>query len=166
MHSLIYELKNRAEDANDLYELYINEDNMHRYDIDYVTDLDEEERKTSMRKLQICYNDSMQINMDTGALRFTDVNKMMMPSFLSFQNAAALLDNMTIEDFSGIHTESTGPGSIKYLMYKLEEAYADKGGFHIYHNGQFEPINEFVRNYEGDILSETFYIGNVLDYHY
>lgn len=166
MHSLIYELKNNALDSNDLYELYVNEDNLARYNIDYVTDVDEEDRNIAIKKLQACYNDSMQINTDTGALRFTDLNKMMMPSFLAFQNTLALLGSRTIEDFTGASDGHTDQDNITYLMYKLQESYADKGGFYIYHKGYLWPINDFVRHYDGNILLETFYIGNVLDYHY
>lgn len=168
MHSLIYELKRNDEGENDLYESTINDQTMEYYGMDCVSELDETDMENAVRRLQIAYFDSLQIDTATKALRFTDLQKMMQPSFDLFHDTITRLSEKTIEEFT--RSDLKNENSLRYLMHVLTDvAYMDKGGFYIYHEGYFMPINEFVRTYsdgDDDILKQTFYIGNVLDYHY
>lgn len=168
MHSLIYELKKHAEEENDLYESTINDQTMEHYGMDCVSELDETDMENAVRRLQIAYFDFLQIDTATKALRFTDLKKMMQPSFDLFHNTVTRLSEKTIEEFTKSDLENEN--SLRYLMHVLTDvAYMDKGGFYIYYEDYLMPINEFVRTYSdehNDILKQTFYIGNVLDYHY
>lgn len=177
MHSRIYELKEAQTEPNQLDEYTITTETMDIYGIDYVSELSnstdeqikEECKIEELKWLQNCYVDSIKINMDMKSLQFTNPEKLMQSSFDEFQKVIKQLNDMTISDFCNNHPDSENPlKDIEYMMYLLNQAYADKSGFYIYDSDTdtIEPINQFIRNNADDIASKTFYIGNILDYHY
>ena len=48
-------------------------------------------------------------------------------------------------------------------MYKLNEAYQDKFSFYIYYQDKLKTLDEWIRETD---LSESFYFGGTLDYHF
>ena len=48
-------------------------------------------------------------------------------------------------------------------MYKLNEAYQDKFSFYIYYKDNLKTLDEWIRETD---LSESFYFGGTLDYHF
>lgn len=176
MHSRIYELKKVQTAPNQLDEYAITTETMDKYGIDYVSELSnstdeqikEECKIEELKWLQNCYVDSIKINMDIKSLQFTNPEKLMQSSFDEFQKVIKQLNDMTISDFYNSHPDSENPlTDIRYMMYSLNQAYADESGFYIYDSDTdtIEPINQFIRNNADDIASKTFYIGNILDYH-
>lgn len=173
MHSRIFELKNDKNAANDLTESSIDYGTMQMHGIDYVAKMDHNEIADSVNWLAGCYRNSVTIDTVTNELRFTDAKALMKQSFAEFQEVLKILSTMTIDDFiEEYHTDPTtgqinNPlSSISFNMYRLKTAYEDESGFYIYteENG-LQTINGFVRTFIGDITKQTFYIGNVLDYH-
>ena len=165
MHSRIYELKKNKEDENNLTETSIECSEMDRYGIDYVAEMDASNTANSIEWLKGCYQDAIEIDMAAGTLRFTDPKKLMRSSFSEFQEALKNLSNMTIDDFVKEYSENNIMKGIGFTMYQLNNAYDDHSGFYIYTENGLKPLNAFVRGFVGDITEQTFYIGNVLDYH-
>lgn len=165
MHSRIYELKKTKEDENNLEESSIESSDMDRYGIDYVAELDASDTANSIEWLKGCYQDAIEIDMDAGTLRFADPKKLMQSSFSEFQAALKNLSDMTIDDFVKEYPENDIMKGIVFTMWQLNNAYADHSGFYIYTEDGLKPLNAFVRGFVGDITEQTFYIGNVLDYH-
>ena len=165
MHSRIYELKKNKEDENNLEETSIECSDMDRYGIDYVAEMDASDTANSIEWLKGCYQDAIEIDMAAGTLRFTDPKKLMRSSFSEFQEALKNLSNMTIDDFVKEYPENNIMNGIGFAMWQLNNAYADHSGFYIYTENGLKPLNAFVRGFVGDITEQTFYIGNVMDYH-
>lgn len=165
MHSRIYELKKTKEDENNLEENSIECSDMDRYGIDYVAEIDASDTAESIEWLKSCYQDTIEIDMNAGTLRFTDPKKLMESSFSEFQAALKNLSGMTIDDFVKEYPENNIMNGIGFAMWQLNKAYADHSGFYIYTENELKPLNAFVRGFVGDITEQTFYIGNVLDYH-
>lgn len=55
------------------------------------------------------------------------------------------------------------PYDIGMAMYKLNEAYQDKFSFYIYYQDKLKTLDEWIRETD---LSESFYFGGTLDYHF
>ena len=173
MHSRIFEIKKNKTDANNLYESSIECSTMNYYGMDYVSEIEEGSEANDIQWLQDAYPDAIKIDINKKTIQFVDLENFMRSAFDTFRKTLKLLDDVTIQDFSksGIHSKDPNVAKnplddINYLMYVLNTAYTDKSGFYIYYEDTLMPINKFVREYANDILSETFYIGNILDYHY
>ena len=173
MHSRIFEIKKNKTDVNNLYESSIECSTMDWCGMDYVAEINEDYEESDIQWLQNSYQDAITIDTKERSLQFIDIEKFMQSSFNSFRDTLTLLNNVTIKEFSksGIHSKDPNTAKnplddISYLMYVLNTAYEDRSGFYVYYDDNVIPINKFVREYAGDILSETFYIGNILDYHY
>lgn len=173
MHSRIFEIKKNKKDANNLYESSIECSTLDWYGIDYVAEIDTDYEENDLQWLQNSYQDAIEIDTKERSLRFIDIEKFMQSSFNSFRETLALLNNVTIKEFSksGIHSKDPNVAKnplfdISYLMYTLNTAFEDKSGFYIYYEDTVMPIDKFVRENADEILSETFYIGNILDYHF
>lgn len=165
MHSRIYELKKNKKDENNLEENSIGFNDMKWYGIDYVAEMGASDINDSIEWLKNCYQDAIEIDMTTGTLRFTDPKKLMQNSFSEFQAALKNLSDMTIDDFVKEYPENNIIKGIGFAMWQLNNAYTDHSGFYIYTENGLQPLNAFVRGFIGDITKQTFYIGNVLDYH-
>ena len=48
-------------------------------------------------------------------------------------------------------------------LHKLNEAYQDKFSFYIYYQDELKTLDEWIRETD---LSESFYFGGTLDYHF
>ena len=57
----------------------------------------------------------------------------------------------------------SGKYDIGMAMYKLNEAYQDKFSFYIYYQDKLKTLDEWIRETD---LSESFYFGGTLDYHF
>lgn len=173
MHSRIYELKKDKKSPNDLYESSIDCSTMDYYGIDYVSEIEEYSKTDEIQWLQNAYHNAITIDIENKTIQFTDLENFMRPSFDTFRKTLKLLDEVTLQDFvrSGIHSKDPNAAKnplfdISYLMYTLNTAFEDKSGFYIYYEDTVMPIDKFVRENADEILSETFYIGNILDYHF
>lgn len=166
MHSRIFELKTDKSAENNLTENTVTESDMISCSMDYVTDQSPEDEIESIEWFKQTYPDSVAIDLSEKSFRITDPKKFMQASFRQFKEAIKKLDEATIDDFIGPYLNKDMSKSIGFNLYTLNNAYADNGGFYIYMNSTMVPVNTFIRDFHGDITKQTFYIGNVLDYHF
>lgn len=166
MHSRIFELKTDKSARNKLTDTVITESDMISCSMDYVTDQSPEDEIESIEWFKQTYPDSVAINLSEKTFRITDPKKFMQASFRQFKEAIKKLDEATIDDFIGPYLNKDMSKNISFNLYTLNNAYADQGGFYIYIDGNMLPVNTFIRNFDGDITEQTFYIGHVLDYHF
>lgn len=166
MHSRIFELKTDKSAENNLTENTVTESDMISCSMDYVTDQSPEDEIESIEWFKQTYPDSVAIDLSEKSFRITDPKKFMQASFRQFKEAIKKLDEATIDDFIGPYLNKDMSKSIGFNLYTLNNAYADNGGFYIYMDNTMVPVNTFIRDFHGDITKQTFYIGNVLDYHF
>lgn len=79
-----------------------------------------------------------------------------------FREICALMLTMSLDAFIGTETGPEGK-AVSQFMYELNEAYADKYGFYIYENDELQPLCEWLREADTNVV---YYFGNVLDYHF
>ena len=78
--------------------------------------------------------------------------------YYAFLDKARELTGISIEAFC-----AETPYDIGMAMYKLNEAYQDKFSFYIYYQDELKTLDEWIRETD---LSESFYFGGTLDYHF
>ena len=78
--------------------------------------------------------------------------------YYAFLDKARELTGISIEAFC-----AETPYDIGMAMYKLNEAYQDKFSFYIYYQDKLKTLDEWIRETD---LSESFYFGGTLDYHF
>lgn len=166
MHSRIFELKTDKSAENKLTDTVITESDMVSCSMDYVTDQSPEDEIESIEWFKQSYQDSVAIDLSERTFRITDPKKFMRDSFRQFKEAIKKLDEATIDDFISSYPSTNLEKSVSFNLYTLNNAYANQGGFYIYMDGTMVPVNMFIRNFHGNITEQTFYIGNVLDYHF
>lgn len=90
-----------------------------------------------------------------GTVMFSDVDYFL-PKFDKFKEILEqMVRNLKFDDFyRGMSLE----------MADLHDAYDDKFGDYIYHDGHLLTLDDFVRNWAN--RDKIYYVGGVLDYHY
>lgn len=166
MHSRIFELKTDKSAENSLTENTVTQSDMILYSMDYVVEQSPKDELESIEWFKRSCPDSVAIDLSEKTFRITDPKKFMQDSFRQFKEAIKKLDEATIDDFIGPYLNKDMSKNISFNLYTLNNAYADQGGFYIYIDGNMLPVNTFIRNFDGDITEQTFYIGHVLDYHF
>ena len=78
--------------------------------------------------------------------------------YYAFLDKARELTDISIEAFC-----AETPYDIGMAMYKLNEAYQDKFSFYIYYQDKLKTLDEWIRETD---LSESFYFGGTIDYHF
>lgn len=98
--------------------------------MDYVAEINEDYEESDIQWLQNSYQDAITIDTKERSLQFVNIEKFMQSSFNSFRDTLALLNNVTIKEFSksGIHSKDPNVAKnplddISYLMYVLNTAY-------------------------------------------
>ena len=76
----------------------------------------------------------------------------------AFLDKACELTGISLDAFVGEAKYDIG-----MAMYKLNEAYQDKFSFYIYYQDELKTLDEWIRETD---LSESFYFGGTLDYHF
>ena len=76
----------------------------------------------------------------------------------AFLDKACELTGISLDAFVGETKYDIG-----MAMYKLNEAYQDKFSFYIYYQDKLKTLDEWIRETD---LSESFYFGGTLDYHF
>lgn len=166
MHSRIFELKTDKSAENSLTENTVTQSDMILYSMDYVVEQSPEDELESIEWFKRSRPDSAAIDLSEKTFRITDPKKFMQDSFRQFKEAIKMLEKTTIDDFMESYPSENLTESVSFNLYILNNAYADQGGFYIYIDGEMLPVNTFIRNFDGDITEQTFYIGHVLDYHF
>lgn len=161
MHDYIYELSSRPIPENERYSLFDIPDWFHGSIADSVYDADGDERELAIesfvRSLGSC------CSYEDGVLRFTGNVKegYFKGSFEAFQEAAARLATTDYREFSG---QEHSHEFIR-AMTNLKQAYEDKFDHYVYLKDSEEliPMDSWMRDLD---LSESYYFGGVIDYHW
>ena len=95
---------------------------------------------------------------DIGTFKPNAKKKYFHRQYYAFLDKARELTGISIEAFC-----AETPYDIGMAMYKLNEAYQDKFSFYIYYQDKLKTLDEWIRETD---LSESFYFGGTLDYHF
>lgn len=161
MHEYIYELSSSPVPEDNRYSIFEIPDWFHGFIADSVYDTDGEERESAIESFvrdlgTLC-------SYEDGKLSFTgDVKERYFKnSFASFQEAVAKLVTTDYREFSGQEHSH----EFICAMTNLKQAYEEKFDHYVYLKDSEEliPMDAWVRDLD---LSEVFFFGGVIDYHW
>ena len=160
MHSRIFEILEKGQEPTLNQWTFDDGTCLEYYGIDYVSEMDEEETTDSIDWMIKNSDGAIVYDKEAKSIKF-DKKKLMEIDYNTFIKLAKELTQVTLDEFSD--TEKDYLNSVEYKKTKLDEAYGDRWGFYFYNEDLgLLPENEFLRKLKD---GETYYLGNILDYH-
>ena len=167
MHSRIFELKVDPTTENELYDGALDDWFFSEYGVDYTSDRKDQEYDRDIKWLERCFENFAEVDETEKSIVFTDVAGLMSDAFDKFHEIIEKLQNYTLEEFAGIdkgHSREFGE-NMGDLMWILNDTWASKSEFFIYHDEYAEPLFSFIRKMTEDDRATKWYFGGILDYH-
>lgn len=160
MHSRIFEILEKGQEPTLNQWTFDDGTCLEYYGIDYVSEMDEEEAADSIDWMIKNSDGAIVYDKETRSIKFTK-KKLMEIDYNTFIKFAKELTQVTLDEFSD--TAKDYLNSVEYKKTKLDAAYGDRWGFYFYNEDLgLLPENEFLRKLKD---GETYYLGNILDYH-
>lgn len=124
----------------------------------YATYVNEEtDREKAIERLK--HELSSSVEWKNNSFKIIDKSAFFQTKFIRFNDAIEKVSTYDLDDFSG-ETDS----DIDLDMFRLNKCYSDKFGTYIYdEDNSTRTIDQFIRQTKEN---ETWYIGNVIGYHY
>ena len=161
MHSRIFEISEKPVPEDERYSFEMLPDWFYGSVADYADDIPDDHRDDEIQWLVGFF--SGQCQNDGDRISFTDkaVEYHFRRSYWDFVKAGSLLSAFSFDAFCG----KTGHQALDTTLYGLNKAYNDKFGFYVYDRDRdgLYTLDTWLR--EAD-LSEPYYIGGILDYHF
>lgn len=161
MHSRIFQVSSKPISQED----YLTEDDIpesfFNTTADYVDSLSDEERASSIEDLESVLANSF--TFQDGAVTSTEnMYEYFRKPFESFRASLQRLSSISFEEFCGKVTY--GNFSVESGLWRLRQCYLSEYGFYIYvtEYGELVTLDNWLRTVSP---GETYYLGNVLDYH-